>query len=302
MALIDKDSAALQRKYLPALNYLKQPTKRKPPRSAAIQKATKQAALVPLEVARKALDMMSVIADVARLGNRNAVTDACVAMMSARTAVLGALLNVRINPRFAQRQRFCPPAANRSRCHRANRLSERKRFVGCRKSRPARMSKNVYHIGSGALTFEIIERIINENLKLELAPEAKLRIQKCRDYLDHKIASSEEPLYGITTGFGSLCTKNISSGELGTLQENPDKEPCLQCRRRNPSCHHQTDDAAQGACTFIGAQRRAGHYRTAHPRLLQQRRDAYCLRPRLLGSIGRPCSACQSFPASYRCG
>ena len=66
-------------------------------RSAAIQKATKQAALVPLEVARKALDMMSVIADVARLGNRNAVTDACVAMMSARSAVLGALLNVRIN-------------------------------------------------------------------------------------------------------------------------------------------------------------------------------------------------------------
>ena len=54
------------------------------------------------------------------------------------------------------------------------------------------MSKNVYHIGSGALTFEIIERIINENLKLELAPEAKLRIQKCRDYLDQKIASSEE--------------------------------------------------------------------------------------------------------------
>ena len=65
--------------------------------------------------------------------------------------------------------------------------------------------KNVYHVGSGELTFDIIERIINENLKLELAPEAKERIQKCRDYLDHKIAESEEPLYGITTGFGSLC-------------------------------------------------------------------------------------------------
>ena len=61
--------------------------------------------------------------------------------------------------------------------------------------------KNVYHVGSGELTFDIIERIINENLKLELAPEAKERIQKCRDYLDHKIAESEEPLYGITTGF-----------------------------------------------------------------------------------------------------
>ena len=44
---------------------------------------------------------------------------------------------------------------------------------------------NVYYVGSGELTFDIIERIINENLKLELAPEAKLRIQKCRDYLDH---------------------------------------------------------------------------------------------------------------------
>ena len=62
---------------------------------------------------------------------------------------------------------------------------------------------NVYYVGSGELTFDLIERIINENLKLELAPEAKLRIQKCRDYLDKKIAESEEPLYGITTGFSS---------------------------------------------------------------------------------------------------
>lgn len=46
--------------------------------------------------------------------------------------------------------------------------------------------KNVYQIGSGDLTFDIIERIINENLKLELAPEAKDRIQKCRDYLDKR--------------------------------------------------------------------------------------------------------------------
>ena len=80
--------------------------------------------------------------------------------------------------------------------------------------------KNVYYIGSGELTFELIERIINENLKLELAPEAKERIQRCRDYLDRKIAESSEPLYGITTGFGSLCNKNISPDELGTLQEN----------------------------------------------------------------------------------
>ena len=54
--------------------------------------------------------------------------------------------------------------------------------------------KNVYYVGSGELTFDLIERIINENLKLELAPEAKERIQKCRDYLDKKTAESAEPL------------------------------------------------------------------------------------------------------------
>lgn len=80
--------------------------------------------------------------------------------------------------------------------------------------------KNVYYIGSGELTFEILEQIINRNLKLELAPEAKDRIQKCRDYLDEKIKSQKTPMYGITTGFGSLCNKNISPDELTRLQEN----------------------------------------------------------------------------------
>ena len=96
IALIDKDSAAYNEVFA-CFKLPKTTDEENAARSAAIQEATKQAALVPLEVARKALDMMSVIADVARLGNRNAVTDACVAMMSARSAVLGALLNVRIN-------------------------------------------------------------------------------------------------------------------------------------------------------------------------------------------------------------
>ena len=82
------------------------------------------------------------------------------------------------------------------------------------------MAKNVYQIGSGDLTFELIERIINENLKLELSAEAKERIQKCRDYLDKKAVESEVPLYGITTGFGSLCNHTISPEDLSTLQEN----------------------------------------------------------------------------------
>lgn len=82
------------------------------------------------------------------------------------------------------------------------------------------MSKNIFRIGQRDLTIDDIEHIINDNLKLELAPEARERIEKCREYLDNKIAESKEPLYGITTGFGSLCNKNISLEDLSTLQEN----------------------------------------------------------------------------------
>lgn len=80
--------------------------------------------------------------------------------------------------------------------------------------------KNIYYIGKGELTFDDLERIISENLKLELAAEAKERIQKCRDYLDAKMESQMEPIYGITTGFGSLYNRTISNEDLSTLQEN----------------------------------------------------------------------------------
>ena len=94
--LIDKDSEAYDAVFA-CFKMPKSTDEEKAARSAAIQEATKHAALIPMEVARKAFEMMPVIANVARLGNRNAVTDACVAMMAARSAVLGALLNVRIN-------------------------------------------------------------------------------------------------------------------------------------------------------------------------------------------------------------
>ena len=66
-------------------------------RSAAIQSATKYAAEVPMQVARRVISIMPKLEVIARTGNQNAVTDACVATMCARTAVLGALMNVRIN-------------------------------------------------------------------------------------------------------------------------------------------------------------------------------------------------------------
>lgn len=93
---IDRDSQAYDAVFA-CFKMPKATDEEKATRSAAIQEATKKAALVPMQVARNACRLMPLIAEVARLGNRNAVTDACVAMMAARSAVLGAVLNVRIN-------------------------------------------------------------------------------------------------------------------------------------------------------------------------------------------------------------
>lgn len=78
----------------------------------------------------------------------------------------------------------------------------------------------IYEIGSSELTYELIEQILNDGTKLVLSNEAKERINHCREYLDRKAAESEAPIYGVTTGFGSLCNRSISPEELGQLQEN----------------------------------------------------------------------------------
>ena len=93
---IDRDSDAYDRVFA-CFKMPKETDEEKAARSAAIQEATKYAAQVPLEVAQRACALMPLIAEVALKGNQNAVTDACVAMMSARNAVLAAVLNVRIN-------------------------------------------------------------------------------------------------------------------------------------------------------------------------------------------------------------
>lgn len=96
LADVDRDSDAYNRVFA-AFKLPKETDEEKAARSEAIQRETKYAAEVPMEVARAVHDILPQIATVAQRGNSNAVTDACVAMMCARTAVLGALLNVKIN-------------------------------------------------------------------------------------------------------------------------------------------------------------------------------------------------------------
>jgi len=77
-----------------------------------------------------------------------------------------------------------------------------------------------HYISTDVLTLETLQEIISEHKTLALSEEAKINIQQCRDYLDQKMASNETPIYGINTGFGSLCNVKISNENLSQLQEN----------------------------------------------------------------------------------
>ena len=69
-------------------------------------------------------------------------------------------------------------------------------------------------------TLTDVEDLLFNDGKIELGTEACERIKKCRDYLDNRMRSQKEPIYGITTGFGSLCNVSIPNEELSQLQKN----------------------------------------------------------------------------------
>ena len=70
------------------------------------------------------------------------------------------------------------------------------------------------------LTIEIIKGILTKGTQLEIGNEAKEAIIKCRKFLDKKMEDIGRPVYGITTGFGSLCNISIPSADLSQLQHN----------------------------------------------------------------------------------
>lgn len=78
----------------------------------------------------------------------------------------------------------------------------------------------IHHISAEHLTIERIGEIIKNGYKLELSDDARNRIVRCREYLDKKIAETKVPIYGVTTGFGSLCNVSIGKDHLAQLQIN----------------------------------------------------------------------------------
>lgn len=79
---------------------------------------------------------------------------------------------------------------------------------------------NIHYISAEHLSVERIGEIIRNRYQLALSEEAKQRIIRCREYLDEKIAANDRPVYGVTTGFGSLCNVSIGADHLAHLQIN----------------------------------------------------------------------------------
>ena len=78
----------------------------------------------------------------------------------------------------------------------------------------------VHEISDKLLTQEDLSAITFHDVRIKLSKAARDKIIHCREYLDKELDESDEAIYGINTGFGSLYTKNISSDQLEKLQEN----------------------------------------------------------------------------------
>ncbi|MGK0385734.1 MAG: histidine ammonia-lyase [Patiriisocius sp.] len=77
-----------------------------------------------------------------------------------------------------------------------------------------------HYISSSLLDLSVIKDIIDNQKQLALSEEAIGNINKSFDFLSEKIKNNDTPIYGINTGFGSLCNVKISAENLSKLQEN----------------------------------------------------------------------------------
>lgn len=81
-------------------------------------------------------------------------------------------------------------------------------------------SQMTHIISSKKLSISDIRSIIDNGEKLQLGEDARKAIVRCREYLDSKMDDIDHPVYGVTTGFGSLCNITIAADQLSRLQHN----------------------------------------------------------------------------------
>jgi len=78
----------------------------------------------------------------------------------------------------------------------------------------------IHEITPDPLTLDTIREILDSDAEIRISQKSLDAIEKCRNYLDRKMEKQEDPVYGINTGFGSLCDVSVSKADLSQLQEN----------------------------------------------------------------------------------
>lgn len=96
LQLVDEDTKAYTA-IIEAFGLPKATVEEKEKRSEAIQQATKKAMEVPFRIAKTSYESMEVMLAMVKMGNPNSISDAGVGALAARSAVMGASLNVKIN-------------------------------------------------------------------------------------------------------------------------------------------------------------------------------------------------------------
>ncbi len=79
---------------------------------------------------------------------------------------------------------------------------------------------STHYINNQHYTLEDFEKVISSGIRVELGENAKEAVQQCYNYLHEKLSSESQVIYGINTGFGSLCDTVVGDHELDQLQLN----------------------------------------------------------------------------------
>lgn len=77
-----------------------------------------------------------------------------------------------------------------------------------------------YTINPETIDLTDVDHIVKHNLKIKLSSSATQKVAQGRDFLEKKLTTHDRPIYGINTGFGSLCDVEISKEKLAQLQLN----------------------------------------------------------------------------------
>lgn len=79
---------------------------------------------------------------------------------------------------------------------------------------------NIFTIETSYQSVHDFFQAVHQRMRFEISDECKEKVVKCRDYIENKVLHTDDVMYGINTGFGSLCNTVIDKEQLGTLQKN----------------------------------------------------------------------------------